>query len=210
MGVGRNVWRALVRVGGTLGVLGVGGSVYLLVTSRPFGNRLEVGVPELEDPPTRSQQLEVLVKGAEKAEDGSEFDVVVIGGGATGSGVALDCALRGLRVALLERDDFSSGASSRSAKVIHGGVRALQKATFGRDPRQFKVAMECLQERMILLRQAPHLTSPMPTILPCYSYGQVRTAKPLFSNPASVPCGSFLSSIACAMVPSCGRYRAIG
>lgn len=60
-----------------------------------------------------------------KALKQEKFDVLVVGGGATGSGVALDCATRGLKVALIERDDFASGTSSRSTKLIHGGIRYL-------------------------------------------------------------------------------------
>eukprot|EP00729_Bicosta_minor_P022111 gene22111-34008_t len=63
-----------------------------------------------------------------KALAEEEYDVLVIGGGATGSGVALDCATRGLKVAMVERDDFASGTSSRSTKLIHGGIRYLAQA----------------------------------------------------------------------------------
>lgn len=62
---------------------------------------------------------------------GEEYDVLVIGGGATGSGCALDAITRGLKTALVEADDFASGTSSRSTKLIHGGVRYLQKAILG-------------------------------------------------------------------------------
>ena len=62
-----------------------------------------------------------------------EYDVLVIGGGATGAGVALDAATRGLKVALVERDDFSSGTSSKSTKLVHGGVRYLEKAVWNLD-----------------------------------------------------------------------------
>ena len=64
------------------------------------------------------------------------YDLLVIGGGATGSGIALDAATRGLRVALVERDDFSSGTSSKSTKLVHGGVRYLEKAVFNLDYNQ--------------------------------------------------------------------------
>lgn len=101
------------------------------------------------------------------------FDVLVIGGGATGTGVALDAALRDLNVALVERDDFASGSSSRSTKLIHGGVRYLEKAFFQLDPSQLKLVFEALSERSIMLSQAPHLTRPLPTILPCYKLWEV-------------------------------------
>lgn len=87
------------------------------------------------------------------------FDVIVIGGGITGAGVALDAASRGLSVALVEKHDFSSGTSSRSSKVIHGGVRYLARMQFG-------MTMESVRERERLLRMAPHLVKRLPILLP--------------------------------------------
>lgn len=77
--------------------------------------------------------------GAEGAEPGQEepYDLLIIGGGATGAGVALDAATRGLRVAVVERDDFSSGTSSKSTKLVHGGVRYLEKAVWELDYNQY-------------------------------------------------------------------------
>ena len=66
------------------------------------------------------------------------YDLLVIGGGATGSGIALDAATRGLKVALVERDDFASGTSSKSTKLVHGGVRYLEKAVFDLDYNQYR------------------------------------------------------------------------
>ena len=72
-----------------------------------------------------------------KAEhDDEEYDLLIIGGGATGTGIALDAATRGLRVAMVERDDFSSGTSSKSTKLVHGGVRYLEKAVWDLDYNQ--------------------------------------------------------------------------
>ncbi len=88
-----------------------------------------------------------------------EFDLVVIGGGITGAGVALDSAGRGLRTALVERADFSSGTSSRSSKIVHGGLRYLQQ-------REIRLVYEALSERQRLLRLAPHLVHPLPHLLP--------------------------------------------
>ena len=85
------------------------------------------------------------------------FDVLIIGGGATGSGVALDAASRGLKVALVERDDFASATSSHSTKLIHGGVRYLEQAVLKFDRSQFKLVRDALHERSTLLRIAPHL-----------------------------------------------------
>jgi glycerol-3-phosphate dehydrogenase len=90
------------------------------------------------------------------------FDLCVIGGGITGAGVALDAATRGWRVALIERGDFASGASSASSKLIHGGIRYLE---YG----HFALVHEALVERGRLLRNAPHLVQPLPFIVPFYS-----------------------------------------
>jgi glycerol-3-phosphate dehydrogenase len=98
------------------------------------------------------------------------FDLLVIGGGATGCGVALDAASRGLRCALVEREDFGSGSSSRSTKLVHGGVRYLEQAVRRLDRAQFRLVREALRERSILLRNAPHLTAWLPLFLPFYRW----------------------------------------
>ena len=87
------------------------------------------------------------------AED--RFDVLVIGGGITGAGIALDAAARGLSVALVEKDDFASGTSGRSSRLVHGGLRYLEHREFG-------LVHESLRERAILHRLAPHLVRPIP------------------------------------------------
>ena len=98
------------------------------------------------------------------------FDLVVIGGGVTGAGVALDAASRGLKVALIERDDFSSGTSSKSSKLIHGGLRYLQQG-------DIKLVYEALAERQRLLTNAPHLVKLLPFLLPMFGKGGVIPAK---------------------------------
>ncbi|XP_076459057.1 glycerol-3-phosphate dehydrogenase, mitochondrial-like isoform X2 [Babylonia areolata] len=102
-----------------------------------------------------------------------EFDILVIGGGATGCGVALDAVTRGLKTGLVEKFDFSSGTSSRSTKLIHGGVRYLQKAIFNLDLEQYNMVKEALTERANLLNIAPHLASPLPIMLPIYKWWQI-------------------------------------
>ena len=87
------------------------------------------------------------------AED--RFDVLVIGGGITGVGIALDAASRGLSVALVEKDDFAAGTSGRSSRLVHGGLRYLEHGEFG-------LVRESLRERGILFRLAPHLVRPVP------------------------------------------------
>lgn len=97
------------------------------------------------------------------------FDCLVIGGGAVGAGIAVDAANRGLRVALIERDDFGSGTSSRSTKLIHGGVRYLEQAIKTFDRTQFSLVRDALRERSILLSIAPHLCRPLPIVTPLYN-----------------------------------------
>jgi glycerol-3-phosphate dehydrogenase len=90
-----------------------------------------------------------------------QFDVLVVGGGVTGAGVALDAASRGLKTALVEKNDFASGTSSKSSKMIHGGLRYLQQ-------REFRLVYENLAERQRLLDNAPHLVSPLPFLIPLF------------------------------------------
>ncbi|XP_070570624.1 glycerol-3-phosphate dehydrogenase, mitochondrial-like isoform X2 [Ptychodera flava] len=123
-------------------------------------------IPQYPPLPTREEQLKAL-------RETPEFDILVIGGGATGCGVALDAVSRGLRTAVIEKDDFSSGTSSRSTKLIHGGVRYLQKAILGLDYEQYKLVKEALHERANLLAIAPHLSAPLPIMLPIYKWWQL-------------------------------------
>ena len=88
-----------------------------------------------------------------------QFDVVVVGAGITGAGVALDAASRGLKVALVERDDFASGTSSKSSKMVHGGLRYLQQG-------EVRLVYEALRERQRLFRNAPHLVTVLPFMIP--------------------------------------------
>ena len=90
-----------------------------------------------------------------------EFDLLIIGGGITGCGIALDAASRGLRVALLEKNDFAFGTSSRSTKLIHGGLRYLKQFEFG-------LVKEVGSERAIVHNLAPHLVVPEKMLLPLY------------------------------------------
>ncbi|XP_062563725.1 glycerol-3-phosphate dehydrogenase, mitochondrial isoform X2 [Armigeres subalbatus] len=116
--------------------------------------------------PSRAEQVKAL-------QSGEEFDVLIIGGGATGAGCALDAVTRGLKTALVEADDFASGTSSKSTKLIHGGVRYLQKAILGLDIEQYRMVKEALHERASMLRSAPHLTRPLPIMLPVYTWWQI-------------------------------------
>ena len=114
-------------------------------------------------PPTRANLISELKKG-------EVYDLLVIGGGASGTGCALEAASRGLKVALVEREDFSSGTSSKSTKLVHGGVRYLEKAVMGLDWGQYKLVREALAERSTFLKIAPHLSHSMPILLPIYKW----------------------------------------
>ncbi len=94
------------------------------------------------------------------------YDIAIIGGGATGLGVALDAAARGLKVVLVESHDFSKGTSSRATKLVHGGVRYLAQGNVS-------LVREALHERSTLLRNAPHLAQPLPFVMPAYHWWEV-------------------------------------
>ena len=98
------------------------------------------------------------------------FDVCVIGGGATGSGCALDSQLRGLSTVLIEAGDFASATSSASTKIVHGGVRYLEEAFRRLDPAEYKVVNRALHERIHVLQNAPFLTRAKKFITPCYNW----------------------------------------
>lgn len=98
------------------------------------------------------------------------FDLLVVGGGATGCGIALDAALRGLKVALVEKQDLAEGTSSRSTKLVHGGVRYLEKAVKNLDMAQYNLVKEGLHERGVLLKNAPHLSNPIAFVTPLYKW----------------------------------------
>jgi glycerol-3-phosphate dehydrogenase len=99
-----------------------------------------------------------------------QFDALIIGGGIFGAGIARDAAMRGLRVALVEKSDFASGTSSRSSKLIHGGLRYLEQ-------RKFRLVFEACRERQILQRIAPQLVRPLPFLFPVFGNNQRSFAK---------------------------------
>lgn len=102
--------------------------------------------------------------------NGRRFDLLVIGGGITGAGVARDAAMRGLDVALVEKDDFASGTSSRSSRLVHGGIRYLEHGQLG-------MVRESVRERETLLRIAPHLVKPLEFTWPVYRGARVSRGK---------------------------------
>src|SRR5207302_3697427 len=93
----------------------------------------------------------------------AEWDIIIVGGGATGVGVAIDAAARGYDTLLLERSDFGKGTSSRSTKLVHGGVRYLEQGNIS-------LVMEALRERGMLRQNAPHLVSDLAFVVPHYDW----------------------------------------
>src|ERR1017187_1598930 len=110
-------------------------------------------------PPGKLDRAEALRRLASE-----RFDVLVIGGGITGAGVALDASARGLRTALVERGDFASGTSSKSSKLVHGGLRYLEHG-------EVALGHENLVERHRLLHNAPHLAEPLTFLIPLFGKG---------------------------------------
>ncbi|MDR2789085.1 MAG: FAD-dependent oxidoreductase [Candidatus Accumulibacter sp.] len=101
------------------------------------------------------------------------FDLLIVGGGATGCGIAVDAASRGLKVALVEKNDFAEGTSSKSTKLVHGGVRYLEMAVKKLDRAQYHLVKEALFERGIFLKNAPHLARRVPLVTPLYTWREV-------------------------------------
>jgi glycerol-3-phosphate dehydrogenase len=99
----------------------------------------------------------------QQLDPGKEWDICIIGGGATGLGIALDAAARGLKTILFEQHDFAKGTSSRSTKLVHGGVRYLQQGNI-------KLVLEALKERGLLLKNAPHLVHNQKFVVPNYKW----------------------------------------
>lgn len=155
--------RAAIGAGSVLG----GTIIYLDFIKSPNAkpsNNYGPLIKSLPPPPKRSDLIKKL---------SNYFDVLIIGGGAVGSGTALDAASRNLNVCVLEKQDFASGTSSKSTKMAHGGVRYLEKAIFQLDKLQLNLVIEALNERGNMLRTAPHLVTVLPIMIPVYKWWQV-------------------------------------
>lgn len=161
------------------------GSEPAAVPPPTYGSSGVIEPPTFPDIKTREQQISDLKRSsaanyraststtATSSNEDDPYDLLVIGGGATGAGVALDAATRGLRVALVERDDFGSGTSSKSTKLVHGGIRYLEKAVWELDYSQYKLVREALRERRIFLDTAPHLSQWLPIMVPIDKWWKV-------------------------------------
>src|SRR5579859_7869559 len=117
--------------------------------------------------------------------DSESFDILVIGGGVTGAGVALDAVARGYKVALVEKIDFASGTSSKSTKLVHGGIRYLPNFDFA-------LVHEALTERGLLLQNAPYLVRPLGFVLPMYKGDRHPVGMP-FTTPGGIGLGQLLN-----------------
>ena len=134
-----------------------------------------VGLPSRKPKPERAlmtsdQPLRLTRSEQVAAIDGSQFDVIIVGGGVTGAYAALDAQLRGYRVALLEKDDFASGTSSKSSKMIHGGLRYIEQGNL-------PLVRRSLLERQRLRKNAQHLVQRLPFLFPVLSQGGVFNPK---------------------------------
>ncbi len=157
-------------------------------------------------PPLPTRRADLL---AQLAQD-RDYDLAVVGGGATGLGVALDAAARGFRVVLLESHDFAKGTSSRATKLVHGGVRYLAQGNIS-------LVREALHERTTLLRNAPHLAQPLAFVVPSYRwwdapfYGIGLTLYDLLAGKAGLGTTRFLGSAATARaLPTVRRDGLLG
>src|SRR5580658_5076932 len=147
----------------------------------------------------------------------SEFDVCVIGGGATGAGCALDAQLRGLKTVVIEAGDFASGSSTASTKMVHGGVRYLQEAVNDLDVHQYHLVEAALRERAIMLRNAPYLTRTIEFLAPCFSYFDkfyyglgMKMYDWISANPACSPAVCRPTKRRCTACRPCSRKALLG
>lgn len=158
-----------VKVGGAVAAVSGASIVYLDFVRAPAKSHFQDSYKPLVKskdlpPPSRKDLINTLDK---------KFDVLIVGGGATGAGTAVDAATRGLSVCLLEKIDFAAGTSSKSTKMAHGGVRYLEKAIFQLSKAQLDLVIEALNERGNMMRTAPHLCTVLPIMIPVYKWWQV-------------------------------------
>ncbi|ANQ07618.1 Glycerol-3-phosphate dehydrogenase [Plasmodium coatneyi] len=156
--------RKAIAASGGLGIIGAGG-VYLLKEN--FHKNMIDGDVAYKYSPVKSRNE--MISRLKK----NQYDVLIIGGGATGAGLALDCATRGIKCALIDKGDFSSGTSSKSTKLLHGGIRYLENAVKNFDLTELYFVWEALGERAHAMKIAPFMSRSVPIIMPIYKYWQV-------------------------------------
>ena len=159
------IFSKVVKTVSGVGIAGLSASLTYVYTQTP--------TPVSPDAYNRASIPRINREANLRAMEANVFDLIVIGGGATGSAVALDGASRGLKVAVIERSDFSSGTSSRSTKLLHGGVRYLKDAFFNFDFGLLKLVYEALRERSHMLAASPHISQPLAILIPLYTYFDV-------------------------------------
>lgn len=152
-----------------LGALGATAASTLAIYQTRFVSRIHEAsncqMERLKDLPSREA-----IKQSLKTE--KQFDVLVIGGGSAGAGVALDAQTRGLKTAMVEYGDYCCGTSSKSSKLIHGGVKYLETALKEMDYEQYKIVQEGLKERINVMKCAPFLSHTFPVLVPTYKWWQ--------------------------------------
>ncbi|KYO02558.1 FAD-dependent glycerol-3-phosphate dehydrogenase, putative [Plasmodium reichenowi] len=149
---------------GTLGILSYGGFYFLKINFQK--NMIDKDVTYKYRPCIKRNEM------IKKLQE-NQYDLLIIGGGATGAGLALDAATRGLKCALVEKNDFSSGTSSKSTKLLHGGIRYLENAVNNLDFTELYFVWEALAERAHTMKIAPYLSRPVSILMPIYKYWQV-------------------------------------
>ncbi|EDW62062.1 glycerol-3-phosphate dehydrogenase, mitochondrial [Drosophila virilis] len=142
-----------------------GTSTMLAYSSAPVAQDRNKAPQMKRELPSRSMSIDSLRR--------TEYDILIIGGGAVGAGCALDAATRGLKTALVEADDFGSGTSSKSSKLLHGGLRDLDQAISHFDMAAFRRVQTSLNERSNIANLAPHLNQPVPIMLPVHHWWQL-------------------------------------
>jgi glycerol-3-phosphate dehydrogenase len=132
---------------------------FFYICKMPVTSFVHLFLMPTQEPPLLTRREDLLAR----LETPKVYDMAIVGGGATGLGLALDAAARGYSVVLVESNDFAKGTSSRSTKLVHGGVRYLAQGNIA-------LVREALHERSTLLHNAPHIAQPLPFVMPCYAW----------------------------------------
>ncbi|CRG99863.1 FAD-dependent glycerol-3-phosphate dehydrogenase, putative [Plasmodium relictum] len=167
---------------GSLGILSVGGFYFLKINF--MKNMIDKDVVYKYNSINNRNEMIKKLKS-------NHYDILIIGGGATGGGIALDCATRGIKCALIDKNDFSSGTSSKSTKLLHGGIRYLENAVKNLDFSELYFVWEALAERAHAMKIAPYMSKPVSILMPIYKFWQV----PYFAY--NIKIYDFLADLVC-------------